>query len=326
MIVGRIRLVGAVVVLGVVVLLLILLASSYDQQAIPEVGRASPERGVVAERPPGTAALIERLSRTNLLNAGEIHDRLGLEGASPAHGFLTHGPYEPPYRESCPTLAGLRYPLPPHPESYEWDEAAGTFLFRGREPVLEWYSALESDTEVCAVRFADSVRVDYSLRTFPDAESALAERHVVTHRRHCGTCSSLRDLAAYMARPDLTSPARTCARRLTAAGVKQCLMEEIGLSERCAETWTYNVLHTRRRCAGACIGHYGLWDVLTNDMDGAHADEQGNLNPCLACDEHASGPGFRYAAGRTRRSSGLASAIPRAGGEIYGVDHWRYFR
>ena len=86
------------------------------------------------------------------------------------------------------------------------------------------------------------------------------------------------------------------------------------------------MLHTRRRCAGACVGHYGLWNVLTNDMDGPHADEAGNLNPCLACDEYASGPSFRYAAGRTRRSSGLGSAIPRKAGEVYPVDHWLYFR
>ncbi len=327
--VGRIWPTAAGVVLGVVGLLLILWASPFGRQAVPGGGRASIVREVVAERSPGTGALIERLRRTNLLNAGEIHDRLGLEGTSPARagrGFLTHSPYEPPYRESCPTLADLRYPLPPHPQSYEWDEASGTFSFRGQEPVLEWYSSLGSDTEVCAVRFADSARVDYRLRTFPDAESAFAEDHVVTHRRHCGTCSSLRDLAAYMASPDLASPARTCARRLTAGGVKKCLMEEIGLSERCAETWTYNVLHTRRHCAGACIGHHGLWNVLTNDMDGVHTDEDGELNPCLACDEHTSGPGFRYAAGRTRRSSGLLSAIPRTAGEIYAVDHWRYFR
>ena len=325
MMASRIRRAGALVVLAVVALLLILLVSSSDRQAVLD-GRASIEREVVAALPPGTGALIERLRRTNLLNADEIHDRLGLESASPARGFLTKNPYEPPYRESCPALADLRYPLPPHSQSYEWDEAAGTFSFHGQEPVLEWYSSLASDTEVCAVRFADSARVDYRLRTFPDAESAVAEGHVVTHRRHCGTCSPLRDLAAYMARPDLTSPARTCARRLTAGGVKRCLMEEIGLSERCAETWTFNVLHTRRRCAGACIGHYGLWNVLTNDMDGARTDENGSLNPCLACDEYASGPGFRFAAGRTRRSSGLVSAIPRTAVEMYAVDHWRYFR
>ncbi len=321
--------VGAVVVLGAAGLLLILWALRFGEPSVSGDAPASAAAGEVAERPPGTGALIERLRRTHLLNGDEIHDRLGLKGTSPAgdgRGFLTHSPYEPPYRESCPTLADLRYPLPQHPQSYEWDEAAGMFSFRGQEPVFEWYSSLGSDTEVCAVRFTDSARVDYRLRTFPDVESALAEDHVVTHRRHCGTCSSLRDLAAYMAKPDLASPARTCARRLTAKGIKKCLMEEIGLSERCAETWTYNVLHTRRRCVGACIGHHGLWNVLTNDMDGVHTDEDGNLNPCLACDEHTSGPGFRFAAGRTRRSSGLMSAIPRPAGEVYAVDHWRYFR
>lgn len=199
MMASRIRRVGAVVVLGVVALLLILLASSSDQQAVLD-GRASVEHEVVAALPPGTGALIERLRRTNLLNADEIHDRLGLVGESRARGFLTNNPYEPPYRESCPALADLRFP----PQSYDWDEAEGTFSFRGQEPVLEWYSSLESDTEVCAVRFPDSARLDYRLHTFPDESSALAEGHLVTHRRHCGTCSSLRDLAAYMARPDLT--------------------------------------------------------------------------------------------------------------------------
>ena len=319
---GRLRRVGALGALGGAGVLLLLWALRLGPGESTElVG--------IAEPPPGTGALIERLRKTNLLNADEIHDQLGLEGAAGANeggGALTHNPYEPPYRESCESLAELSYPLPRHPESYEWDESAGSFSFHGQEPVLAWYSALDSDTAVCALRFADSARVDYRLRTFADAESALAEGHFVTHRRQCGTCSSLEDLAAYMAKPDLAAPARRCARRLTAGGVKRCLMEEIGLTERCAETWTYNVLHTRRRCAGACIRHYGLWDVLTNRVDGPRADADGTLNPCLACDEYTSGPGFQYAAGRTRRSSGLLSAIPRPAGELYQVDHRLYFR
>ena len=103
-------------------------------------------------------------------------------------------------------------------------------------------------------------------------------------------------------------------------------MEDLGFSERCAETWTYNAQHTRRHCLGACIAHYGLWNVLTDDIGAPHTEERGNLNPCLACDEETSGPGFQYAAGRTRRSSGLTSAITRPAAEIYPVDHTRYFR
>ena len=102
-------------------------------------------------------------------------------------------------------------------------------------------------------------------------------------------------------------------------------MEEIGFQEPCAENWAYNALHTRRHCAVTFVRHYGLWNVLTNDMDDAHTDEDGNLNPCLACDEFTSGPGFQYAAGRTRRASGLTSAIDRPSEDMYPVDHRLYF-
>lgn len=293
--------------------------------------------GELPPQPSGNAALIERLRRTNLLNGDETLGRLRLEShdapvgqadPSPSRGgggFLTPNPFEPPYRESYTSLAELRYPLPDITQGYELDESNATFFFYGQEPVLQWYSSLRSNTEVCAVRFVDSGRVDYRLRTFPDRESAIKEGYVITHRYHCGTCSSLRDLAVYLAKPNLTKPARTCARKLTAASIKACLMEEVGLEEPCAETWTYNVLHTRRECAATCIRHYGLWNVLTNDMSDEHADEHGNLNPCLACDERTSGPGFQYAAGRTRRTSGLTSAIQRPLAETFPVDHRRYF-
>ena len=84
-------------------------------------------------------------------------------------------------------------------------------------------------------------------------------------------------------------------------------------------------MRTRRQCAGVCIRHYGIWEVLTDNMGDAHNDERGNLNPCLACDESASGPAFQYAAGRTRRTSGLVSAIERSTMEIFDVDHHLYF-
>lgn len=286
---------------------------------------------------PDNGALIQRLSRTNLLGAGEVVDRLALQGdgeqtrdtgTAPSRrnlGFLTPNPYEPQYRESYTNLATLRYPLPRNALNHELDERRRTFLFYGQEPVLRWYSSLGSNAEVCAVHFVDAARVDYRLNTFRDRETAMRAGHVITHRHHCGTCSSLRDLAVYLAKPDLTSPVRTCARRWTTAGVKACLMEAVGFEERCAETWAYNAMHTRRRCSGTCIRHYGLWNVLTNNMGDAHNDEGGNLNPCLACDEFVSGPAFQYAAGRTRRTSGLRSEILRPTDEIYDVDHRLYF-
>ncbi len=269
---------GKALGLGAAALLLWFAGSAvFRGEADSKPGPASPG---VAARPSATAALIERLQRTRLLNAEEIDRRLDLGDAS---------------------------------------------FFDARQ-VRRWHSSRRGNTEVCAVGFVDPDRVDYRLRTFPDRESALAEGTVITHRDHCGTCSSLRNLAAYLAQPDLTSPARTCARRWTAGGVKACLMEEIGFEERCAETWAENAVYTRRHCLGPCIAHYGLWNVLTDDIRAPNTDEHGNLNPCLACDERVSGPGFQYAAGRTRRNSGLTSAIARPAAEIHPVDHTLYFR
>ncbi len=307
----------------------------FSDQQVSEDGTVCTDNRVLSLS--GTDTLAKHLGNTNLLNGNDIYDRLDLGSGNKetgqadasssrgAGGFLTPSPYEPRYRESYSSISELRYPLPANARSYELDEVKASFLFYGQEPVLRWHSSLGSNTEVCAVQFVDPERVDYRLRTFPDHKSALTEGYVVTHRYHCGTCSSLRDLAVYMAKPDLTKPARTCARKLTADGIKKCLMEKIGFAEPCAETWTYNVLHTRRQCMKTCIDHYGFWNVLTNNMNDAHADKRGNLNPCLTCDEHASGPGFQYAAGRTRRSSGLPSTICRSAGEIYPVEHRLYF-
>ena len=309
-------------------------SSAFQAEAGPTEDSDASDRALSV---PDNGALIQRLSRTNLLSAEEIVDRLALQGDGEQArdtgtalsrrnvGFLTPNPYEPQYRESYASLATLRYPLPRNALNHELDDSRSTFLFYGQEPVLRWYSSMDSNVEVCAVQFVDAARVDYRLRTFRDRETAIRAGHVVTHSHHCGTCSSLRDLAVYLAKPDLTSPVRTCARRWTTTGVKACLMEEVGFEERCAETWAYNVMHTRRRCSGTCIRHYGLWDVLTNNMGDVHNDERGNLNPCLACDEFASGPAFQYAAGRTRRTSGLRSAILRPTDEIYDVDHQLYF-
>ena len=292
------------------------------------VEQPSTEHHAVVAIAPGNSALIEKLQRTLLLNRSEIHDRLDLvdsSGSRDQNGFLTINPYELAYQEAYSHPGSLRYPMPDNPQSFELAGNNSTFVFRGQEPVLQWYSSLSSNTEVCAVGFVDSTRVGYHLRTFPDPSSALENNFIITHLHHCGTCSSLHDLAIYMEKPDLVTPARICAKQRKADDIKACLMEEVGLREHCAETWTYNVLHTRRYCTTICIGYNGLWNMLTNNMSKPPTDEHGNLNPCLACDEYTSGPGFQYAAGRTRRSSGLVSAIPRPEAEIYQIDHQYYF-
>lgn len=276
------------------------------------------------------STLIERLNQTNLLNEDEIYGKLKLVGRLPRqtrqNQFITADPYKPRFQVNLESIEDLEYRLPGNARSYELDIGEGRFSFYGQESVWVWYSSLPQNTEVCAIRFTDDQRRDYELRTFSSREEALAKDFVITHRYHCGTCSSLRNLAVYLAKPDLTTPARSCGRKLTKSGVKRCLMQTIGFERRCAEIWTYNVLHTRRHCMTTCLRHYGLWNVLRNNMSQTHVDESGNLNPCIACDEYASGPGFQYVAGRTRRASGITSAIERSNADIYPVHHGLYFK
>lgn len=196
---------------------------------------------------------------------------------------------------------------------------------RAAETVNAWQSDARHDTEVCAVRFIDAERVTYELLGFATPDEAVAAGFTITHQGRCGTCSTLGDLAVYLATSDLTTPARQCARRFGMTGRKRCFEEELGFTPYCAESWAYNARRTKQQCLGVCIGDYGFFNLLFHRYPGGNVTSAGQLRPCLQCDEDKSGPGFKYSAGRTRRNSGIESAIPRADAEIYPVDHSAYF-
>jgi len=164
---------------------------------------------------------------------------------------------------------------------------------------------------VCGVRFEPD-HIHYRLATFADTAAARTAGFAVTHFGACGTCSTLQDLAVYLERPDLTTPARGCGVRLHASASLKCL-EDLGFSTACAQTWLYDVLNTSRQCLGVCI-----WSWLAGE---APTRKDGRLNACLQCDEDRSGPVFKATAGRTRRNSGLHSSIPRPDEEIAPVVH-----
>jgi hypothetical protein len=88
-------------------------------------------------------------------------------------------------------------------------------------------------------------------------------------------------------------------------------LEDLGFTPACAQIWAFNTENTREACLGPCIANlnrpYNLPD--------------GSLNACLQCDEDASGPVFKAFAGRTRRNSGLASAICRPCDTVFRVTH-----
>ncbi len=200
----------------------------------------------------------------------------------------------------------------------EWPVAALTEL-RGLElidapvalssdPYLE--AAPEREEGVCAVQ-GEAGR--YSLATFPSARDAQEQGAIPTHGGACGLCSSLEDLQVYARYDDLTQPVRACGLEgfgEGVEGVQSCLLD-LGFTPACASIWAYNVEHTRAQCQDICI------ELLS---DPYHADD-GSLNACLQCDEELSGPVFKALAGRTRRNSGLASALCRPCESVWRIAH-----
>ncbi len=206
--------------------------------------------------------------------------------------------------------------------------AAKELVWEGsaRRDVLEWYADYDEDESVCALKFVDADERDYVLATFDSAEAARKAGYVVTHHHHCGACSTLKDLKVYLDTPDLTTPARACAMKLIGARSRKCFIDKVGFTPWCAEAWAANARHTRKKCKRICMKEYGFFNTLRGNFSkSTNNTEDGALSPCLQCDETSSGAGFKYAAGRTRRNSGIQSAIERTAGETQAVDHTKYF-
>jgi hypothetical protein len=163
---------------------------------------------------------------------------------------------------------------------------------------------------LCAVvRDGDS----YRLETLPDEAAVRDAGGVVTHGGACGVCSSLENLSAYVANPDLTEPVRACGlvgMRDGAEANVACL-QELGFDLPCAQAWYYNTAHTRDACLDVCI---------TSLNQPYHAPD-GSLNACLTCDEVNSGDVFKAVAGRTRRNSGVPNAMCRPCAEVWRIEH-----
>ena len=62
-------------------------------------------------------------------------------------------------------------------------------------------------------------------------------------------------------------------------------------------------------------------DTCIDALDEPYHLPDGTLNPCLTCDEQMSGPVFKAIAGRTRRKTGLASALCRPCDQVQQIVH-----
>lgn len=172
---------------------------------------------------------------------------------------------------------------------------------------------LKNKDVVCAIRYTNSQKSDYELRQFaskPEAESA---GFIVTHQGKCGACSNLRDLAVYLEK-NLTGPVRKCAFKAVflKSWARSCILK-IGFTETCTDIWLFNSINTRKECFWVCMKSWIKGEPY-NKPDGS-------LNDCLQCDEDRSGPVFKYYSGRTRRNSGIESAIKRPGQQVYKMHH-----
>lgn len=183
-----------------------------------------------------------------------------------------------------------------------------------KEDPYETYDGELGQSGICAVNILEDGT--YELQTFDDIESAEAAGYTLTHYNGCGACSSMQDLAVYIEHPDLATPVRRCG-ALQGIGMKCCAeacMRSLGFSEPCLQVWLFNASNTNRECFWTCLWAWVIGEEFSNP-------ETGELGSCIQCDETYSGPIFKKFAGRTRRNSGLTSAINRPDDEVYEVDH-----
>lgn len=151
----------------------------------------------------------------------------------------------------------------------------------------------------------------YRLDTFGSEDSAFAAGAIATHQGGCGLCSTLADLAVYMRYPDLTEPVRTCGIESSDEAEHLACLEALGFTRPCAQIWYFNTLHTRDACILPCLAA----------LDAPYHHPDGALNDCLVCDEIESGAVFKAIAGRTRRNTGVASAMCRPCSEVQPLRH-----
>lgn len=192
----------------------------------------------------------------------------------------------------------------------------GLVLSNPRAPLVEdpyeRTPDLQPQDGVCATRWEAGTSA-YELHSYASAAEAQREGAEVTHTGACGQCSGLQNLAVYARYPDLTDPVRDCGIDAIFAGIEAnitCLMA-LGFDEPCAQIWAYNTTHTREVCLEPCLAM----------LDEPHHEPDGTLNACIQCDEDQSGPVFKAVSGRTRRNSGLPSALCRPCESVSRVSH-----
>ncbi|KAL7573343.1 hypothetical protein ACA910_011705 [Epithemia clementina (nom. ined.)] len=171
---------------------------------------------------------------------------------------------------------------------------------------------------VCGLHYDDTVNCStYQLKSYVNRDTAEAAGAFVTHKGECGACSTTQDLSVYMESLDLTTLGTRCGTKATLGSYKQGVQcfESLGFTSPCADIWTDNARNTAQQCGALCAAS----DLIDEPANGPAPTCR--LSDCLQCDESKSGPIFKQFAGRTRRRSGLLSAIARPCSSLYPIQH-----
>ena len=167
---------------------------------------------------------------------------------------------------------------------------------------------------VCAFKYSTSDCEEYGMITYESEGAASADGAFVTHLHACGLCSTAQDLAVYMANPDMTSAGKKCATKaLVSKKWGQTCYENLGYTKPCATIWNFDGIYDGQNCKWVCMKN------LFADLNGPPPACE--MNACLQCDEDMAGPLFKAFAARTRRRSGLTSAIARTCDEFANLKH-----
>ncbi len=190
-----------------------------------------------------------------------------------------------------------------------------------------------SDEWVCAVLPRPDLQTEedgpmpYDLVSYETRAAAEEDGAMLTHAGRCGACSSLWNLAVYIANPNLTEPVRRCGitglidRDLS----RLACIASLGFDLPCAQAWDINTRNTQKECLKVC-GEPGSRKEPGNkpyecDPEAFIPVDINLVNDCLACDEEYSLRLFRGAAGRARRNSGLPSPICRTCKDVERIEH-----
>ena len=163
-----------------------------------------------------------------------------------------------------------------------------------------------NDGDVCAYNESDSER-PLRVRTFSNAEAAIASNFTIAHCGKCGACSNPPNLKLeWTTRHQLAELSQNCVKKafFSEAAALQCMTDTIGFDQACSECWLTDGLCSLNHCT-----FLYLQQLIVNKMTN-FAVAQGMKN-AATCEEAICELVFVPCSGASRRRMNIKSDIMR---------------